>query len=503
EQDGGGIYVMNSTGGVPHRLTWNGVGYNPCWSRDGLQIVFASESILRPEDRVMPTSKLWTIRKRQGGNGWDNNEKLLYKGDAVQPAWSPHGHRIAFWRSKGGQRDIVTIRADGQDPVEVTSDEHIDWNPVWSDDGSYLYFSSDRSGHMNLWRIPIDELSGKTKGNAEAVSRSPTDLSHISFSGRDQMLFVQRDLRVNLHRKEFNEALEPVDAAPAVEVTTGTKQAARVDVSPDGEWLSFTYARGKHEEIFVVDKDGGKLRQVTEKGWMDRGPRWSPDGRLIAFFSKRPTDRERETKTPSKWAIWIANRDGTGRPKQITEFEKGVIYPIWSPIDARMAYTVAAEPPTVEIAHLGNASLSGPQALPPLPNEGEVFLCWSWSPNGAYLAGFRQRKDNGAFSGITIYSFSDGQYRDVTNIGSDPVWLNDSKRILFHHNGAIHLVSIDRPHEPRQILLLTNDIARRGFGLTRDNRLIFFSVEQAESDVWMATPSNARPKPEAAALTAQ
>jgi TolB protein len=69
--------------------------------------------------------------------------RLIPTGDAVQPNWSPNGHRVAYWGvHKGGQRDIWTVSASGGEPVAVTDDREVDWNPVWSRDGKHLYFSA-------------------------------------------------------------------------------------------------------------------------------------------------------------------------------------------------------------------------------------------------------------------------------------------------------------------------------------------------------------------------
>src|SRR5215475_6578724 len=59
-----------------------------------------------------------------------------------------------------------------------------DLNPVWSPDGKYLYFSSNRGGSMNIWRAPIDEKSGATLGEPEAVTTigAATSALHLSFS---------------------------------------------------------------------------------------------------------------------------------------------------------------------------------------------------------------------------------------------------------------------------------------------------------------------------------
>ncbi|MFN2502418.1 MAG: TolB family protein, partial [Pyrinomonadaceae bacterium] len=82
----------------------------------------------------------------------------------------PHSHRIAYGgRRNAAQRDIWTIPAGGGEPTEVTDDAAIEGSPVWSPDGKYLYFASDRAGSMNLWRVPIEEQTGRVLGPPEAV----------------------------------------------------------------------------------------------------------------------------------------------------------------------------------------------------------------------------------------------------------------------------------------------------------------------------------------------
>ena len=47
--------------------------------------------------------------------------------------------------------------------VPVTKDAAVDWSPVWSPDGRFIYFSSDRGGAMNLWRIDVDQSTGRAE----------------------------------------------------------------------------------------------------------------------------------------------------------------------------------------------------------------------------------------------------------------------------------------------------------------------------------------------------
>src|SRR5207245_543138 len=88
DRNGGGIYLMGATGESVRRLT--DFGYNPAWSPDGEMIVFATEKTIQYITRAT-RSQLWTVSLKSG------EKRLLTEGDALQPSWSPYGHRIAYW----------------------------------------------------------------------------------------------------------------------------------------------------------------------------------------------------------------------------------------------------------------------------------------------------------------------------------------------------------------------------------------------------------------------
>ena len=74
--------------------------------------------------------------------------------DAAAPTWSPDGRWIAYWgvqSDESGQRDLWNVAAGGGEPVPLTDDPPYDWNPVWSADGTKLYFLSNRGGGPNLY----------------------------------------------------------------------------------------------------------------------------------------------------------------------------------------------------------------------------------------------------------------------------------------------------------------------------------------------------------------
>ena len=111
ERDGGGIFLMSATGESVTRLT--SAGYSPCWSPDGHEIVVAPNTFATPTDLSGTATGLRLVTVASG-----QSRALAITGRALQPAWSPSGARIAFWtvRGRSGQRDILTVAADGLTP---------------------------------------------------------------------------------------------------------------------------------------------------------------------------------------------------------------------------------------------------------------------------------------------------------------------------------------------------------------------------------------------------
>ncbi len=254
DREGGGIFVMGATGENVRRLT--DFGFNPAWSPDGGEIVFAAESVVASPESRDSRSELWAVDVET------EVTRRIFEGDAVQPNWSPNGHRIAYWMQMAGQRDIWTIRADGTGPVAVTADAPLDWNPVWSPDGNYLYFSSDRSGSRNLWRVPIDEDTGETLNEPETVTSGVSGQAmHLTVSADGKRLaYVTLDRTADIMRVEFDPSTGTVVGEPAF-VTAGSVGNVWPEVSPDGESLVFQ-GRAPQE-----DQDGESLVfQGTTRG---------------------------------------------------------------------------------------------------------------------------------------------------------------------------------------------------------------------------------------------
>jgi Tol biopolymer transport system component len=419
EREGGGIFVMGRMGDSPRRLTRT--GFNPQWSPSGREIVFASESVeARPDSRTAEQGELWVVNVDNGG------VRQLKTGDAVQPAWSPDGRRIAYWGLRNrNQRDLWTVGVDGAEPVAVTDDPAIDWSPTWSPDGQWLYFSSDRRGSMNLWRIRIDQDTGRPEGAPEPVVVPALWAAHASLSADGRRLVFSSYVRSgNLQRVAFDPVRE-VFVGDVETLTSGSQFFTNPRPSPDGTLLAFPSISSTGQNLFVSDADGRQLRQLTFGRARDATPHWSPDGRRIAFHSSRDGGQYR---------IWVVNLDGSELQPLTEGSTYGWAMGAWAPDGTRL---VATEPVTYENSVIDARSVTPRQAPQRLPDwESGPFDAESWSPDGRWIAGYHSQ------GGLVLYSVEHKTYRRLTQTGTTAQWLADGRRVFFYDGGAMRIVDI-------------------------------------------------------------
>jgi Tol biopolymer transport system component len=326
---------------------------------------------------------------------------------------------------------------------------------------------------MNLWRVRVEERSGKVRGKPEPVTTPSAYCGYLSISGDGRLLcFTQLTRSSNIVQVGFDPSRETAVGQP-VAITRGSGESAWPNLSPDGRWLAFgTF--GRQEDLLLVKLDGTGLRQLTDDVHRDRVPRWSPDGKRIAFYSNRS----------GKYQIWTIRPDGSGL-QQVTHETRGSAAEFaWSPDGARLVYIV----PGVGcfVLELGKPwSEQSPQALPRIEEPDAVFLANSWSPDGKRLAGHRVT-NSGLHSGIYLFSFDSGNFERLTDSGAFPWWMSDSHRILFKHGSSIQLLD-SRSKRTRQILSVAPHELANVFSLSRDDRRIYFIQLNTEADVWLAT----------------
>ena len=467
-RDGGGIFVMGRTGEAVRRVTRE--GFNPAWSPDGTRIVYASmPQELRPANDE-GFSELWVV----SATGEDST--LLCGCDATLPHWSPHGHRIAFGQLLGATRqaNVVTIPAEGGELVAVTADSDVSWNPVWAPDGRHLYYVSNRGGSTNVWRVAIDEATGRVLGEPEPLTTPAPFAAHLTISADGQRLaYSSVQETQNIFRLGLDPATGEAQGDP-VPVTRGTRFWSDPDPSPDGQSVVFYSQVQPEGDLYVIRTDGTGLRQVTSDAATDRVPRWSPDGEWIVSFSDRSGD----------FQVWKSRVDGSELQQVSGDVGESSVS-AWSPDGARLAVTTAVDPGAmtghaiIMEAHNADAEVV---SLPFAPPPDSWFVPNSWSPDGRWLAG-QSWHDR---LGVLVYDLETRTYDRVTEFGEWPVWFPDSLRLLIVSEGReFHVVDMRTRTTTRIFSVLRDTLGPPR--LTRDGRNAFFSRRATQSDIWTAT----------------
>ncbi|MFI5166954.1 MAG: protein kinase [Thermoanaerobaculales bacterium] len=468
ERDGGGIFVMGATGENRRRLT--DFGFQPTWSPDGKEIAVATEGVDDPLNRNTE-SELWAIDVASGA------KRLVFLGDAVQPSWSPHGTRIAYWAlpTGSGQRDIWTVPAAGEKagpPVAVTNDQPIDWNPVWSHDGRYLYFTSDRGGSFNVWRIAIDEASGKVLGEPEAVTVPATTVGEFCLGRDGKTVAYQSSHYVSALEKIPFDPVAGKATGPGVPLFRSSVLQIDPDLSPDGSTLVMRSV-GSKEDLFLLRTDGSGLRKLTDDAFRNRGPSWSPDGGRIGFYSNRA----------GQYELWSIRPDGSGLSRLMNSRIVSPWYPRWSPDGKLLSFGGQ------NLSFLLRMDKPPGQAEPeqlPSPGEGLSFVPFGWSPDGAFLAG--TVGPSGGQSGmVAIYSLATHTYEKVADPGAQPKWLSDGHRLLYTDRGQVWLVDTRTKERHLAIASPPDEPINAYVAVSKDNRTIYAIRTLVQEDIWRAT----------------
>ncbi|HXV76495.1 MAG TPA: hypothetical protein VD788_09265, partial [Candidatus Polarisedimenticolaceae bacterium] len=475
----GGIFVAGATGESVRRVT--DFGFHPAWSPDGRRLAFTSEEIFDPSAR-QGAAGLYVVDAGGGA------PRKVVEGDAAQPSWSPSGHRLLYWSNTAGQRDLFTVSSAGGDRVPLTNDPPIDWSPVWSPDGRYAYFASDRGGAMNLWRIAVDQDTGAPQGYAEPVTMGAQASAGLPSFSKDgtRLAFRSRIGSVNPIEIPF----DPVALRAGEPRLLDSRTNIRVpgSVSPDGSLVAY-FSIGDRQEDLFVGPPNGSMRRVIDDAPRDRGPEFTPDGRSLVFYSNRS----------GQWQLWIVGIDGSGL-RQVGDAPDGAVYPVVSPRGDTIAFAGSS---TRNAYTMPLADSAVPTLLAGVLIGDDLLTPFSWSRDGTRLAGVLVSPSGGPV-GVGVYDLATGT---ATRLTSDPTyavrWLADSRRVVYFTNGGWQLVVLDTVSRTRTPIALrlpapsTIDL----FALSPDDRHIYYGAARAEADIWILEQKREPRAPRATSAT--
>lgn len=234
---------------------------------------------------------------------------------------------LSFLTTRDGNFEVYTMNADGTNATNLTNHSALDFWSSWSPDGKYLLFYSNRDGSNDIYRMDAD---GKNQVN---LSNHPSNdyLPCWSPDGK-QILFTSDRDHKNREIYSMNS-----DGSNVVRITTNDLFEEVPTWSPDGSKILFTRQLEEvvdtitttNGEIFIMDKEGTNVKQLTHKKGYDSGAKFSPDGKRIAFYG--PTEEK-------KYDLFLMNADGSNRTN-LTNDALEDYSPDWSPDGQWIAYT--------------------------------------------------------------------------------------------------------------------------------------------------------------------
>ena len=189
-----------------------------------------------------------------------------------------------------------------------------------------------------------------------------------------------------------------------------------VDVDAQAR-IAFTSNRDGNSEIYVMDADGENLQRLTNHPDSDFHPSWSPDGKWIAFLSRRDQVRFKHGITAE---IYVMDAGG-GNPQRLTNNPHADYCPSWSPDGKQIAFASVRD---------GNADIyvmdpDGGNLLN-ITNHPDSDWNPSWSPDGKRIA-FVSNRTKDLNPDIYVMDADGGNLLNITNHPEDednPAWYN-------------------------------------------------------------------------------
>ncbi len=299
--------------------------------------------------------------------------------DDEYPSWSPDGKKIAFQSNRQSKNfQLYVMDSDGKNLRRITFNNNEDETPVWSPDSSRILFSRYTEGDNNEMFFINPEGTGEIQ-----LTDHPLRDGHAKFSrdGNTIIFNAQRhddgthELKnYEIYTTPMPKSGEVIEANKMTRLTDWPEWDTYPSLSPDGQkvlWRRIlpdtTAPRKYNSEIFIMNRDGSEIKNLSKSKYFDGYPEWSPDGSHIVFASNRHGVARFHLQ------LFVMKADGS-EIRQITnnEPDEEDVRPAWSPDGKRIVFNRVGptgtqihimEVNTTLITSSFNEVVSGPTAL--------------------------------------------------------------------------------------------------------------------------------------------
>jgi dipeptidyl aminopeptidase/acylaminoacyl peptidase len=261
------------------------------------------------------------------------------------PRISPDGTRVAYqvwWidRESNEYRGAIWVTPlDGSgEPRQFTSGERRDGSPLWSPDGRWLAFTSNRRSERTASQLYVMPADG---GEPHALTDAKEGVESFAWSPDSTRIAYAMRVR-----------------DPAYEEEDEAKRAPRRFTRASYKLDTVGWIGDRRKHLFVVDLAGGEPRQLTDGDCEDDHPAWSADGRRIVFNALRGERWDVELVS----RLYVVDASG-GEPEALTGDDGSYDMPVFSPDGSRIAYRYVLEDGT--FPHNGQLGVMGADGSDP------------------------------------------------------------------------------------------------------------------------------------------
>ena len=366
------IYRVSADGGTPmpvsaDRFT-NEFASAPL--PDGSGVAFAArgngdQQWWRNGHSHLDESEIWV---RHDGSNAAYERLVDLNGRNTWPMWMPDGKQLYFMSDRGGAQNIWTLPSGGK-PRQVTkfTSGRVLW-PSIGYDGKGIVFERD----FKIWQL--DTKSGEAYPLAITLvgSASSPEIQHLTLTQFSDLALSPdaRKVAVIGHGEIFVSSARDGGESLRVTRTTGAEQ--QVSWSPDSLRVAYLSPRDAVTHVFLYDFPHHTETQLTSGDMPDQSPRFSPDGKSIAFIRDRKELRLVDMESKQERVVVAGYLGGGFGPGALT----------WSPDGKWIAYG-GSEPGGLRNVYVVPAAGGKPRPVTFLSNGNINSL--EWSPDGKFL----------------------------------------------------------------------------------------------------------------------
>jgi Tol biopolymer transport system component len=389
----GPLWSVPVLGGSPRRVG-NLEGHAGAWSPDGKQIAYCKGNDV-------------FVAKADGN---DSRKLFTTAGTSNGLRWSPDGSILRFTVNdpKTNNRSIWQATSDGRDLHPLLAG----WNSApneccgkWTADGRYFVFQALRNETVDLWalgeggtlfrrsaKVPIPLTTGPMNVGDPVPSRDGKQLFVRGWRPRGEVV------RYDAKSGQLTPFLSGISAMG-------------MDFSRDGKWMA--YNDGSDGTMWRSSVDGTQKLQLVFPPMQAYLPRWSPDGKQLAFFGHPPGEA---------WQIYLVPAEG-GTPELVYKGEANLADPTWSPDGQSLSFgqnSLNNQGSAVFVLDLKT------KIATKLPGSDGLFSP-RWSPDGRYIAAMTLDSLK-----LLLFDLKTQKWAELAKIFvAYPSWSRDGRYIYF------------------------------------------------------------------------